>query len=288
MMEMYSLGSSSRGNAFVIRTGSQIWLIDAGLSATAIGKGLEEKGVSLSYLSGIWITHEHGDHVRGLDLLMRRTNVPVYITRSCLAASSLTPPPDRTRIIHCGDELQTATARIRVGAKAHDAADPCFFTFSFQGKRASVLTDLGHGGHEVETAIREANALILESNHDEEMLQNGPYPSFLKRRIAGSQGHLSNHQAASLLLKNAGPGLEHILLAHLSERNNTPSKAVATIAEAFSFWKFADQPILTVAPPQGNSPTIRLSLDADARRKRCDSTGTFRDRSPLPDPPTPS
>ncbi len=263
MMELYSLGSSSRGNAFVIRTGPQIWLVDAGLSATAIGRALQEKGTSPSQLAGIWITHEHGDHIRGLDLLMRRTKVAAYITAPCLAASKLTLPEGRIRLIYPGMEIRIGSTRVRVGAKAHDAVDPCFFTFSYRGKTASVITDLGHGGTEVKTAIRESNALILESNHDEMMLKKGPYPAFLKRRIAGNQGHLSNHQAASLLIQNAGPGLEHILLAHVSEQNNTPRKALSTMAEVLLLWKHSREPLLTVAPASGCSKTIRLTTEMD-------------------------
>jgi len=258
MIELHSLGSSSRGNAFVVRTGPDTWLIDAGLSAREMSSRLLEKGIDPAGLSGVWITHEHGDHIRGLAVLTRRHAFPVYISTRCLEAANVSLPPGRVIPIQAGDEIRAGAASIRIRPKLHDAVDPLLFTFRYGGRAVSIITDLGCIDEETIAAVNEADAIILEANHCEHMLRRGPYPAFLKRRIAGNQGHLSNNQAAALILRAASPRLRHVMLAHISRQNNTPGTALAAVAGAIAQWPGSGCLNLSVAPQDGGSPPLRI------------------------------
>lgn len=258
MIEFYSLGSSSRGNAFLVRTGSDHWLIDAGLSASEITSRLRENHLAPGDLAGIWITHEHGDHIRGLCGMQRRASIPIFISSRCRAAAGIRLSPDQVVPIHAGQELILKETTVRVQAKSHDAVDPLFFTFTHAGRAVSIITDLGYACDNVRTAVSESDALILEANHDTAMLFSGPYPVFLQRRVGGDRGHLSNHQAADLLVHSATPRLRHVLLAHLSRKNNTVAAAMTVITRAMPHWPDARPPQVTVAPECGGTEPIRL------------------------------
>ena len=260
MIELYSLGSSSRGNAFVVRTGADTWLIDAGLSAREISLRLRENSIDPADLSGVWITHEHGDHIRGLAVLLRRHTFPVYISHGCLQAANLNLPPERITFIRAGDEIGTGSAIVRVRSKLHDAADPLLFTFRYGGRAVSIITDLGSVDDEAMAAVNESDAIVLEANHCEHMLRKGPYPAFLKRRIAGDLGHLSNNQAATLILRAASPKLRQVMLAHISRQNNTPGTALASVAGAIAQWPGSARLNLSVAPQDGGSLPLRIRV----------------------------
>ncbi len=258
MMEFYSLGSSSRGNAFLIRTGTDHWLIDAGLSAAEITRELHGYNLTPDRLAGIWITHEHIDHVRGLGALLRRAPVPVFISPRCLAASGMRLPRELVIPIQAGEVVSAGAAEIRVRAKYHDAADPLFFTFVYAQRAVSIITDLGFACDNVLAAVAESDGLILEANHDPAMLIRGPYPLFLQRRVSGDHGHLSNYQAADLLIRAATPRLRHVLLAHISRTNNTDATALKTILDALSARPGASLPRLYTAPHCGGTTPIKL------------------------------
>lgn len=267
MIELYSLGSSSRGNAFVVRTGPDTWLVDAGLSARELSSRLHEKSIDPASLSGVWITHEHGDHIRGLEVLLRRHAFPVYISPRCVDAANLNLPSGRVISIRAGDEIRAGSATVRIRSKLHDAADPLLFTFRYGGRAVSVITDLGCVDDEAMAAVNEADAIILEANHCENMLRRGPYPAFLKRRIAGNLGHLSNNQAAALILRAASPKLRHVMLAHISRQNNTPGTALAAVAGAIAQWPGSGRLNLSVAPQDGGSPLLRIPAIHNSRLK---------------------
>lgn len=230
-MEIHILASGSSGNAALFQFASTSILVDAGISARRLEQGLAEAGVAAGKLDAILITHEHNDHIKGLDVFVRRHNIPVY-TRP----KTWNSLPGREKFPgRCcrefGDELSIKGVRIAAFNISHDAADPVGFCFFSQNKKVVMATDLGIVSSRVEKALEDADAMVLESNHDMEMLENGPYPRFLKQRIKSSSGHLSNLSAGRLLSRlNSKPGLK-VFLAHLSQQNNRPDVAERTVIE---------------------------------------------------------
>jgi phosphoribosyl 1,2-cyclic phosphodiesterase len=247
MIEACSLSSGSWGNAFFIRTGDRAFLVDTGISCKQILLRLQAVGHTAAEIGGIFITHEHVDHIRGLRVLLKRFPIPVYITRRTYSRSGLALDPSLLRWIGADDRISIGDTVVESRSKSHDAADPCLFTFYYRSRKISIITDVGQPCGNVIDAVRDADIIFLESNHDEEMLKNGPYPYYLKSRISGEMGHLSNRQAASLIRDYASPNLEHVFLAHLSEINNTPEiacQSFQTITAANEYLK-GITPILT-------------------------------------------
>ncbi|HWQ75090.1 MAG TPA: MBL fold metallo-hydrolase [Syntrophomonas sp.] len=228
-MQIHILASGSTGNAVFIEMGGRKILIDAGISARRIEQGLAEAGSDPSQLDAVLITHEHIDHIRGLDVLVRRYKMPVY-TRP--ATWDKIPcreklPRECCRELKAG--LNMGVLKIEAFGISHDAADPVGFSL-LQGETKTVLaTDLGKITPVVETALAYADHLILEANHDPIMLREGPYPSYLKQRISGPQGHLSNQEAGRVLARVPHKGVMHVFLAHLSQHNNLPHLALGTV-----------------------------------------------------------
>ncbi len=228
MIKVCSLSSGSNGNAIYIKTGTDSFLVDAGISCKQICLRLQQIESHISDIKGIFITHEHSDHVRGLDVLLRKHPIPVYITRETYRNMFITIDETLLRFIDSNDRITIGETEIQALSKSHDAAEPLLFCLYYKGKKISVITDAGYGCDNVIAALREAHIIFLESNYDEEMLRTGFYPAYLKKRIAGPSGHLSNVTAGSLIRDHASPYLEYIFLSHLSENNNTPSLALET------------------------------------------------------------
>lgn len=204
--------------------------MDAGISSRQICQRLQKIGRHINEIKGIFITHEHTDHIRGLEVLLKRHQIPVYINWRTLQYSPVKIPENLVRYLNANERLMVGDALVETRRKTHDAADPCMFSFYFQGSKISIITDLGEPCENTVNAIRHSNILFIETNHDEEMLHRGPYPLFLKRRIIGKEGHLSNAQAGKLVRDHASPNLEYIFLSHISETNNTPALAIETFA----------------------------------------------------------
>jgi phosphoribosyl 1,2-cyclic phosphodiesterase len=227
------LGSGSRGNAIYVSDGATAILVDAGFSAREIDRRMRQRGLDPASLSAILVTHEHSDHVRGVERLVRRHRLPVYLTAgTCQEATALHNLPE----IHpfaCGRDFRINTLSVRPFSISHDAADPAGFTIGANGSRIGIATDLGQVTALVREHLRGCRLLIVEANHDPDMLMNGPYPWFLKQRIRSRTGHLANHETGRLLAGILHPGLERVVLAHLSETNNTPEKALAAMAALF-------------------------------------------------------
>jgi len=232
MIQVCSLASGSNGNAFYIKTGDGCFLVDAGISFKQIRLRLEEVGSGIDEINGIFITHEHSDHVRGLDVLMRRTPVPVYITKRTYESCDLEIKEKYLNFIDPEGSVKMGDTEVQTYLKSHDAAEPTFFCFHTNGKKICVITDIGYACDNVEAAVKEANLLFLESNYDDRMLKTGIYPPYLKRRVAGHLGHLSNVQAGEVIANHAGAHLEYVFLSHLSENNNTPELAAETFQAA--------------------------------------------------------
>ena len=225
-MKLTLLASGSKGNATLITTPTGGVLVDMGLSYRELCKRLDQAGLSPDIIQAVFVTHEHSDHIKGVGILARKLHVPVFISRDTLAAS---------RNIFRGDEeIRLLEEQNRVDGLtvtslpiSHDVADPTAFLLSDGKARVAVITDLGFPTTAVKHELGNVDALVIESNHCPEMLQNGPYPWFLKQRISGRHGHLSNIQTGELLQEHLGKKTRLVYLAHLSEENNNPEPEIA-------------------------------------------------------------
>ena len=231
-MRFCVLGSGSGGNATFVEADSTAILIDAGFSGKEIERRLGLVGVDPARISAILVTHEHGDHVCGVGVLARRYHLPVYIAAATLGAAPNLGKLPEVRHITPGRSFQHKSLTIHPFATAHDAADPLGYVVNHKGTAFGYCTDTGLVSKLIRHRLAGCHGLVLEANHDAEMLKNGPYAPALKQRIASKTGHLANHQAAGLLRELAtGGNLAHVVLAHLSGDNNHPDKVIAAIAE---------------------------------------------------------
>jgi phosphoribosyl 1,2-cyclic phosphodiesterase len=220
------LGSGSKGNATYVTSGKTSILIDAGMSGIELQRRLSAIGVDLSEINAILVTHEHNDHVHGVGILSRRIKIPVYANPATFSAASRT-----VRKLFSYSEFETGVSfsirnlEIHPFAISHDAQDPVGFRISDGRVSFGYCTDTGKVSQLIRHRLASCKGLVLESNHDIEMLQNGTYPPYLKQRIRSSQGHLDNEVASSFLKELLHEKLEHVVLAHLSEENNDPGIA---------------------------------------------------------------
>lgn len=226
MIEVTVLGSGSSGNATLVKSPRASILIDAGFSLRQIRQRMAEVGWAPERIDAVLITHEHVDHVRGLRVLCSRHRIPVFATEAThdgpeLQQAGIGCP----EILYAGEEFEIGDVTVRPFSVPHDASDPLGFILSVDGIRYGHITDLGCVTELVRYHLRGCNILTLETNHDPEMLIDGPYPWFLKQRIMSRLGHLSNTEAAGLLADLAGSDLSALFLAHLSRENNTPKLA---------------------------------------------------------------
>ena len=248
-LQIVMLASGSKGNAALISTSRQRFLVDIGISCRALTAKMKEIGVSPEELDGVFLTHEHIDHVRGLATFLKKYKVPVYSSTNtwrAILAKDNKIERQRCRIIDgsllCGD------VRVDSFAVPHDAVDPHGYTFTSQtsGAKCAYLTDAGFITDTMRTAIAGSNSLILEANHDIAMLKQGPYPEQLKQRILSTRGHLSN-DTAGIFLSQLKRLPEHVVLAHLSEHNNLPSLAYNTVQNILDSKKRLQETELFVA-----------------------------------------
>lgn len=225
---VHSLASGSSGNSILIRDDNTSILIDAGIGIRKIAAGLEQAKVDPADLSAILITHEHSDHIAGALRMAKRYNVPLYSTASTLA--HIDGAEDvYTKTIDAGVETAVGDLKVRPFSISHDAVCPVGYTIISSAATVCSVTDTGVITDEIREHAMNADLLILESNHDIEMLRTGPYPYYLKKRILGEKGHISNDTASSLLIDLAETGKDvSIWLAHLSQTNNTPKTALVT------------------------------------------------------------
>ncbi|MEI8293426.1 MAG: MBL fold metallo-hydrolase [bacterium] len=232
MIQVSILASGSSGNAILAKAGTTSILIDAGLSAKRLQNQLASLDAPPEKLAGILLTHEHVDHTRGLSGLCGKCMIPVFTNP--LTADSLrkTVPQAEWRFFSSGSAFEVGDFHVHPLAVPHDAADPVGYVLRHGGASFAVLTDLGHTPRHVVHSTRGVNALILEANHDENLLQNdSKRPWSVKQRILSRHGHLSNQDAAVLVGEIASQDLRHVLLAHLSDDCNTPALATAAIRE---------------------------------------------------------
>lgn len=223
------LGSSSSGNSTLVEVGRSSVLIDAGFSCKEVTRRLSTAGTDPSELSAIIVTHEHTDHVRGVRVLARRYDLPVYGSTGTIDAAARYLDGVRTEPRRTGEPFEHGDVRITLVPVPHDAAEPTAVRLDIAQRRFLVATDLGHFPWSLLESGQDMDALVLESNHDETMLENGPYPVFLKRRIRGPDGHLSNVESATALRALLGPRTRGVLLGHLSQKNNREDVALETV-----------------------------------------------------------
>ncbi len=234
-MRFCVLASGSQGNACYIETKRTRILIDAGLSCKEVVRRLDASGIDPEGLDALLITHEHMDHIKGAGPLARRFNLPVYLNSLTLRESMrVLGGLSRPVTIRTGQEVTLHDLRIETFTKCHDAADPMGFVISSGKSKLGLMTDLGRGTRVIMERLKQCQSLIMEFNHDEEMLEEGPYPLQLKRRIKGPDGHLSNRQAGELLSVLCHHDLRCVVLAHLSGINNTPEKAMQEATKVLS------------------------------------------------------
>lgn len=229
-MEFYTIASSSAGNAALVRQGGTNILIDAGISCRRIEHALASLSLSLSDLDAILITHEHIDHVRGLGTLRKKCVSPLYASGG--TAASLPWPEERLRVFSPGERFRVGELRVLPFSTSHDSRESVGYRVESEDAVLAVLTDTGIITEQARDAALGADVLLLEANHDIEMLKTGPYPYYLKQRILSDRGHLSNEAAAAFALECVRHGTQDILLAHLSGENNTPQLAEYTVARA--------------------------------------------------------
>ncbi len=227
------LASGSKGNSIFVSDGECSLLVDAGLSGVEIERRLLACGLSPERLDAILISHEHTDHIQSAGVLARRYKLPVYISKNTLrAAYTQLGKLNDLRYFESGVTFFLNHLQIHPFSISHDAADPAGFTFMRDGRKIGLATDLGTVTAVVRDHLRESDLLILEANHDPAMLIGGRYPWPVKQRIKGRTGHLSNPDSRNLLASVCHPGLKQVVLAHLSQENNTPEKAVSMVGEA--------------------------------------------------------
>ncbi len=229
-MRFACLGSGSRGNAWVVAHGATVLLVDCGFSLADTNRRLARLGLAPDDLAGVLLTHEHADHAGGVGPLARRHAIPVWMTHGTRQALRDADLPD-LRLFDTGTRFAVGDLEVAPFAVPHDARDPSQFVLGDGRRRLGLVTDLGCVTAHVERSLAGCDALVLEANHDRELLAGGRYPPALKRRIAGRHGHLCNEDAAALLARLDTARLQHLVAAHLSEANNDPGRVRALFAD---------------------------------------------------------
>lgn len=232
-----SFSSGSSGNCFFIKSKQTVLLVDAGISAKRILLALKEQGASPADVSGVLITHEHSDHVQGLRVLLKRLgDTPAFANKKTWKHIDSSEFENRCQTFQTGQSFSIGDILVKPFATSHDAAEPVGYSFVSQGRKLSIVTDTGILSQEVLEEICDSDTIVLEANHEEEMLRLGSYPYFLKKRILSDHGHLSNQAAAEAICEIVGGGdkCPTILFAHLSRDNNRPESVLRTVREAFS------------------------------------------------------
>ena len=230
LMRLISLQSGSNGNCIYVEAGGVALLFDAGISGIQVKERLALHGRDASAVDAVLISHDHVDHSRSMGVLHRKFALPIYATAETYAAAKRHPLGEIADLRHfrSGETLRFGKVAVETISTPHDAEDGVVFVVDDGARRLGVLTDLGHPFSGLNDLIASLDAVLLESNYDPDMLANGPYPDFLKRRIAGPAGHISNFEAAELLRAAASKRMKWACLGHLSHDNNTPKLALAT------------------------------------------------------------
>jgi len=221
-LQVSSINSGSNGNCYYAGNDKEAVLIDIGISCREVEKRLKRLSLDIGKIKAIFISHEHSDHIRGLEVFSRKHKIPVYITRETLREGRLFIDENLLRTFRAHDPVVIGDLVITAFPKFHDAADPHSFIVEHSGVVAGIFTDIGESCDHVKTYFQKCHMAFLESNYDEQMLESGAYPYYLKKRIRSDKGHLSNDQALKLFLEHKPEFMSHVFLSHLSKENNCP------------------------------------------------------------------
>lgn len=259
-LEVMVLGSGSAGNALAIRCAEEVLLVDAGFSARELTRRLEAASIAPETVRGVLISHEHSDHIKGLRVFCKRHgNIPAY-------ANSLTAEfmrvgnhaPERLFVFSNGSPFIVGGFDVEAFSVSHDASDPVGFLVAAGERRIGIATDFGHAGKMVPWKLHDSDVLVLESNHDPELLRQSGRPAMLQQRILGRRGHLSNQGAADLLPHVIGPRTRHLVMAHLSRDCNRPELVQQSISARLAELGCADTVSLRIADQDAGCPVLSL------------------------------
>ncbi len=258
MARIYPLFSSSKGNSTFLGDPSEGILIDAGATFKRLSAALSDNNIDISAVRGVFITHSHSDHVKGLKVLTAKTGIPVFGQRETLielVEKDMISPCSQIYEIDCPAAI--AGMKVRCFDTPHDTVRSCGYHVEFEdGRSCAVCTDLGCVTETVDENICGCDLVLLESNYDPEMLRNGPYPYYLKERILSDNGHLSNSCCAEQAEKLLKSGTTRLILGHLSQENNTPQTAELTVLQRLSAFKRNVDYILQVAPVETRGEVV--------------------------------
>jgi phosphoribosyl 1,2-cyclic phosphodiesterase len=226
------LGSGSAGNSLLVSSGNRHVLVDIGLSGRACARRLRELGVQPEHVCAVVVSHEHGDHCRGVAPFAKSLGVPVFITDGALAASGMKLDTAKRQRIAAGVPFEVCGMVFTPFAVPHDSVDPIAFAIQCDGVKVAVVLDLGYISNLVVERLKGCDGIVIESNHDVDMLRVGPYPWALKQRVMSRRGHLSNDNIAAYLAGGFDGSARHVVLAHLSRKNNLPELAFRSARRA--------------------------------------------------------
>lgn len=232
-MRLLSIASGSSGNCYYVGSDNTHLLVDAGISCKRVENALSDQGIKADELAGVLVTHEHIDHIKGIEVLARKHSVPIYATSGTLAGikNKATKGIDEGlfHVIHPDERLEIGDITVDPTSIPHDAADPVCFSLYSGDKKISIATDMGNYNDYIVDKLSGSDVMVIEANHDIRMLEAGPYPYYLKRRILGDRGHLSNERSGQLIKSLLNAHIKGILLGHLSRENNFEELAYETV-----------------------------------------------------------
>ena len=264
-MRICSIASGSSGNCTYVGNGDTNILIDAGVSRKRIVEGLKKIGVAPEQLNGIFVTHEHSDHIQGINMMVKMFDTPVYATGGTLDSIRL---KDKKGVIsmnhlfevHADEPVSMGEITVMPFSTSHDAADPVGYTLTAEGHKASIATDLGKYDEYIISHLKNTEVLFIEANHDISMLEAGSYPYSLKRRILSEYGHLSNEAAGKTISYLLKSGLKNVMLGHLSKENNFPELAYQTVIDELCVQNFNENEI-KIGIANRSSPSSVVNLE---------------------------
>lgn len=260
MAKIVPLFSSSKGNSYYIKGNDEAILVDAGKNCKQIELSLLQNEIDTKTIKGIFVTHEHTDHCSALKVFAKRYDLPIYASKGTLEALVNGGKVDKNaKLIEITDEVILGDTLIKRVATSHDAEESCgYHITTADGRKCSVVTDTGFLTSDALNALKNSNAVVIESNHDVDMLKRGPYPYILKQRVLSMTGHLSNVDCAKVLPQLIESGVTHFVLSHLSQENNTPRIALDTSVSTLSIFgavRDSDYTIMT-APVETNGKSV--------------------------------
>lgn len=228
-MKIKTLASGSKGNASIVLCGETNLIIDIGISYLSLKTKLEELNLSLDDFDGLLITHSHSDHIKGLATLTKKSNIKIYIPQAMY--QDLEQQIYSSHIEFISDHFQIGEVEIELIHTSHDATSSVGYIIAYHGKSLVYVTDTGYINRKFLARMQKKDIYLIESNHDEKMLMEGPYPYYLKQRVISDRGHLSNKTTARYLEKLVGENTKYVILAHLSEKNNTEELAMQAVQD---------------------------------------------------------